>query len=138
MSALHVRVRVGDENYALAVDDVLEVAELGELTPVPGAGDAVVGVRNLRGQVVPVVDLATVLGAQGASSPKRIVITERAGRTAGLAVDEVVGVATLPETSEEAESQHLTRATLVDSALVGVVDIGSVLEAAEGSASDRA
>jgi purine-binding chemotaxis protein CheW len=139
MSDLHVRVRVADEDYALSVADVLEVAELGDLTPVPGAGAAVVGVRNLRGQVVPVVDLATVLGLPTASSPERIVITEQGGRKAGLAVDEVAGVEELPESSEEAESVHLTRATLVDGALVGVVDVGSILDAAEvAPARDRA
>ena len=69
MSGLHVRVRVADEHYALPVADVLEVAELGEVTPVPGAGAAVLGVRNLRGQVLPVVDLATVFGARGLGRP---------------------------------------------------------------------
>jgi purine-binding chemotaxis protein CheW len=139
MSDLHVRVRVADEDYALAVGDVLEVAEVGDLTPVPGAAAAVVGVRNLRGQVVPVVDLATVLGLPPASSPQRIVITEQAGRRAGLAVDEVAGVEELPASSEEAEAVHVTRATLVDGALVGVVDVGSVLDAVEVTpANDRA
>jgi purine-binding chemotaxis protein CheW len=134
MSGLHVRVRVASEDYALAVADVLEVAEFGEVTPVPGANAAVVGVRNLRGQVVPVVDLATVLGLPKASAPERIVISEQAGRKAGLAVDEVAGVEELPESSEDIESPYLTRATLADGALVGVVDIGSILDAVEGAA----
>ncbi len=134
MSGLHVRVRVASEDYALAVADVLEVAEFGEVTSVPGANAAVVGVRNLRGQVVPVVDLATVLGLPKASAPERIVISEQAGRKAGLAVDEVAGVEELPESSEDIESPYLTRATLADGALVGVVDIGSILDAVEGAA----
>src|SRR2546429_38607 len=62
MSPLHVRVRVSGEEYALPVDDVLEVADIGEIAAVPGATDAVLGVRNLRGHVLPVVELATVLG----------------------------------------------------------------------------
>ena len=37
MTDLHVRVRVADEDYALPVTDVLEVADIGDITPVPGA-----------------------------------------------------------------------------------------------------
>jgi purine-binding chemotaxis protein CheW len=132
VSGLHVRVRVADEHYALPVADVLEVAELGDVAPVPGAGAAVLGVRNLRGQVLPVVDLATVLELS-AGDPERIVIAERGGLRAGLAVDAVVGVEELPEASEEVDSRHLAGAALSDGALVGVIDIESVLEAVEGS-----
>jgi len=130
VSALHVRVQVGDEHYALPVADVLEVAELGEVTPVPGAGPAVLGVRNLRGQVLPVIDLATILEL-AASEPKHMVVTESGGRTAGLAVDSVAGVEQLPDASEETGSRHLIAATLADGALVGVVDVDSVLGAVE-------
>jgi purine-binding chemotaxis protein CheW len=123
-------MRVANEHYALPVADVLEVAALGEVTPVPGAGAAVLGVRNVRGQVLPVVDLAAVLGL-AASSPERIVIAEHGGRKAGLAVDSVVGVEELPEASEAIESHHLTGAALVDGVLVGEVDIASVLGAVQ-------
>jgi purine-binding chemotaxis protein CheW len=132
VSGLHVRVRVADEHYALAVEDVLEVAELGDVTPVPGAGAAVLGVRNLRGQVLPVVDLATVFALPPAQS-ERIVIAERGGLRAGLAVDAVAGVEELPDASEEVDSPHLVGAALADGALVGVIDVGSVLEAVEES-----
>jgi purine-binding chemotaxis protein CheW len=127
-----VRVLVADEHYALPVADVLEVAELGEVTSVPGAGAAVLGVRNLRGQVLPVVDLATVFELP-AGDPGRIVIAEHGGLRAGLAVDAVAGVEQLPEASEEVDSRHLTGAALADGALVGVIDVESVLGAVEGS-----
>ena len=132
MSRLHVRVRVADEHYALAVEDVLEVAELGDVTPVPGAGAGVLGVRNLRGQVLPVVDLATVFELRP-TQPERIVIAERGGLRAGFAVDAVAGVEQLPEASEEVDSRHLAGAALTDGTLVGVIDVGSVLQAVEES-----
>jgi purine-binding chemotaxis protein CheW len=127
-----VRVQVADEHYALPVADVLEVAELGDITPVPGAGAAVLGVRNLRGQVLPVVDLAAVFELPPAD-PERIVIAERGGRRVGLAVDTVAGVEQLPEVSEEVDTRHLVGAALADGALVGVIDVQSVLDAVEGS-----
>ena len=127
-----MRVLVADEHYALPVADVLEVAELGDVTPVPGAGAAVLGVRNLRGQVLPVVDLATVFEL-APGHPERIVIAERGDLRAGLAVDAIDGVEELPEASEEVDSRHLTGAALADGVLVGVIDIESVLDAVEGS-----
>ena len=132
MSQLHVRVRVSDEQYALPVADVLEVAELGDLTPVPGAGPAVLGVRNLRGQVLPVLDLATVFGLPG-GAPGRIVIAQRGELRAGLAVDYVAGVEQIPEAEEEVDSRHLTGAALAGDALVGIVDVGSVLDEVRGT-----
>jgi chemotaxis signal transduction protein len=135
VSALHVRVRVASEHYALPVADVLEVAELGDVTPVPGTAAVVRGVRNVRGRVLPVVDLAAVLGLP-AATPDRIVMVERATGRAGLAVDSVEGVEDLPEAAEEVESPHLASAALVDGALVGVLDVGSVLDLV-GEASPR-
>jgi twitching motility protein PilI len=132
MSSLHVWVKVAGENYALPVEDVLEVADLGEIAPVPGAHPAVLGVRNLRGQVMPVLDLASVFGLPQSAAPERIVIAEHEGITAGLAVDSVVGVEHLPEASEEVDSPHLLGAALADGALVGVVNVSSVLDAVQG------
>lgn len=131
MTSLHVRVGVAGEDYALAVDDVLEVAEVGEISPVPGASPALLGVRNLRGQVLPVIDLAGVLGLGRSTSPERIVIAEDRGRRAGLAVDSVAGVENLPPASEPADSPHLKGAALTGGALVGVVELASVLDAAQ-------
>ena len=133
MSELHVRVSVAGEAYALPVAEVLEVADLGDVTPLPGSGAAILGIRNLRGQVVPVVDLAVVLGLAGAPAPGRMVIAEEAGRKAGLAVDEIAGVEELPPASEEAESAHLAGAVLAGGDLIGVLDVRAVLDAVEGT-----
>ena len=133
MTSLHVWVRVAGEDYALPVEDVLEVADLGEIAPVPGAHPAVLGVRNLRGSVMPVVDLASVFGLPQPAAPERIVIAEHDGRTAGLAVDSIAGVEPLPEASEEVDSPHLLGAALADGALVGVVNVRSVLDAVQAA-----
>jgi purine-binding chemotaxis protein CheW len=126
VSGVHVRVRVAEEHYALPVDRVLEVAELGDLTPVPGAPAQIIGVRNLRGQVIPVIALATLLGLPGAE-PERIVVAEAGERRAGLAVDAIVDVSELPGASEQVDSPYLTGAALVDGVLVGMLDADAVL-----------
>jgi chemotaxis signal transduction protein len=132
MTNLFLRVGVAGESYALPVDEVLEVADFAGVAHVPGAGAAVLGVRNLRGAVLPVVDLATVLGLPRAAAPARIVVVDERGRTAGLAVDSVAGVEPLPDATEPSESSHLAGAVLTDGALVGMLALGSVLDAAQG------
>lgn len=117
-----VRVRVGNESYAVAVEHVTEVAELGTLTPVPGANGSVLGVRNLRGEVLPVFDLATVLEITGDSLPQCLLVAEHGSLRAGFAVDEVTDVGTLPPATEETQSNLLAGAALDDTGLVGVID----------------
>jgi purine-binding chemotaxis protein CheW len=128
VSGVHVRLRVGGESYAFAVENVLEIAELGEVAPVPGSPPAVLGVRNLRGEVLPVFDLASVFGIAREREPRRLLVTEHAGRRAGFAVDEVTDVGELPPPAEESESRFLRGATLEDGELVGVVDVDRLFE----------
>jgi purine-binding chemotaxis protein CheW len=135
VNRVHVRVRIGPEDYALPVESVTEVAELGDVTPVPGAPAGVLGARNLRGQVLPVIDMAAVLGLSSAN-PDCLVVADHDGRRAGLAVDAVASVEPLPDVSEEAESRHLLGAVLIDASLVGVVDVKSVLDAVGAEAAD--
>jgi purine-binding chemotaxis protein CheW len=119
----HVRLRVGSELYALPVENVLEVAELGEMSAVPGAEAVVLGVRNLHGQVLPVFDLARVLASVGEATARRVVVAEHAGRLAGLAVDEVTDVSPLPAAIEEADAEYLSGALLEDGRLLGIIDV---------------
>jgi purine-binding chemotaxis protein CheW len=128
MTDLHVRVRVADEDYALSVDDVLEVCAFGEITPVPGAPAAVLGLTNLRGNVIAVVNLAAILRLAGQPRRGRIVVAAQGDRRAALAVDSVVGVEQLPASAESTESSHLIGAALVDGSLVGVIDVKSVFD----------
>ncbi|MBS1845594.1 MAG: chemotaxis protein CheW [Actinobacteria bacterium] len=126
MSDVHVHVRVAGEHYALPVERVLEVAELDTIAAVPGAPPEILGVRNLRGQVLPVVALAAVLGLPG-GDPTRVVVVESGELHAGLRVDEVLDVEELPPRSEAVESNLLSGACMVDGELVGVLDVDAVL-----------
>lgn len=134
MSGVHVTLRVGSETYALPVENVIEVAELGHISPVPGTSPAVLGVRNLRGFVLPVYDLAAVFGIARDRPPERLVVAEESGRRAGLAIDEVTDVGPLPEVSEDSDSRFLVGSALAEDALIGVVDVASVFQALEEEA----
>lgn len=127
MSGVHLRVDVGAERYALPVEDILEVARIGEVTPLPGAGRPFLGVHNLRGEVLPVIDLGALLDVGAASAPDQIVVAQAGGLKAGLAVDAIVGVSELPSPDTATDSPALEGAALVDDALVGVVDVAGAL-----------
>jgi chemotaxis signal transduction protein len=123
MNGVHVRLRVGRERYAVPIEHVLEVAERGTLSAVPGAGSAVLGIRNLRGQLLPVFDLASVLAIAGSEHADRVVVAEHDGRQAGLAVDEVTDVGELVGEAEEPQAEYLAGAILDDGELVGILDV---------------
>ena len=131
----YVRMALGEEMYALPVDTVLEVADLGEVAPVPGAPGAVLGVCNLRGNVLPVVDARLLLGAaESGAVAGRLVVTEEGGRRVGLAVDAVTDVGPLPGAPEPTEAEHLNGAVIVEGRLVGFLALDSLLAAVEAGA----
>jgi purine-binding chemotaxis protein CheW len=123
VSGVHVRLRVGGESYALAVEHVLEVAELGEIAPVPGAPQSVLGVRNLRGQVLAVFELASVLGIAREGPARKLLVVEHEGRRAGFAIDEVDDVGVLAAPDAGTDSTLLQGTSLDSGELVGVVDV---------------
>lgn len=89
---------VGTLLLGVPVEDVLEVVGTSQLTPVPLAPDSVLGLLNLRGQIVPVVDARTRLGLQARSPGQTIVyvILHVAGEHVALAVDQASDVVTVP------------------------------------------
>ena len=131
MSRVHVRVSIGPESYAVPIGDVLEITDFGQIAALPGAPAGVLGLRNLHGRVLPVIDVAGLLGLASEARPQRIVVAEHGGRLAGLAVDRVTDVEALPDGEEEATAPHVRGAALVTGTLVGAIDVGSVLDAVE-------
>jgi purine-binding chemotaxis protein CheW len=130
-----VHVRVGAGRYAFDVRDVREVEECQPMTAVPGAPAELVGVCNLRGAVLPVVQVNRLLGQE--PSPARfIVVADVDWIVAGVTVDDILGVEELPAQLEPEPAAGVRGRALVDGELVGVLDIGEILrqlaEAAEG------
>ena len=86
--------RVGNAAYALDVANVREVVRWQTVTPLPLAPRLIEGVIDLRGAVVPVVDLGRVLGGAPVTvgSSTRIAIVAESGLVMGLAVDAALSV----------------------------------------------
>ena len=127
--SVQVRMRVASETYAMPVEHVLEVADLGQVRAVPGARPELLGVRNLRGRILPVVDLALLLQIPRTAPPGRLLVAEAGGRRAGFAIDEVSEVGELPDPAEETESGLLVGALFGEGDLIGVIDVPRVFDA---------
>ena len=100
----YLAFRMGHEAYGAPLTSLLEVTRLPELTEVPGAPDAVLGIFSLRGSVVPVVDLHELLdvGARPGAERPRVIVIELAGGWVGLQVDAFLGVLRItPQRIEE-------------------------------------
>jgi purine-binding chemotaxis protein CheW len=132
----YVRVTLAAEAYAVPVEHVLEAAELAQVRPVPGARPELLGVSNLRGQILPVVGLAALLGVQRAASPRRLLVAEARGFQVGFAVDEVSGIGALPQLEQTSDTGpgFLLGAALSGGELIGVVDVPGVCDSLIGSA----
>jgi len=102
---------VAGERYAIEAVRVLEVLKAGPLTPVPGTPAFVLGVANRRGRILPVLDLAPLLGRpDGAAEAGQVVTVDVEGMTFGIAAAGVEG----PVRVEVAE---------LTADLVGVLDL---------------
>ena len=89
--------RAGRERFSLSVLDVEEVVEWPAVTRVPLAPAFLMGIFNLRGSIVPVIDIAFTEGRRPDLSPKHVVVgvlkgeEDRDDLRVGIAADEVIG-----------------------------------------------
>jgi len=90
----NVTFRLADETYGINVMQIQEVLRYTEIAPVPGAPDYVLGIINLRGNVVTVIDTRARFGLPSAdvTDHSRIVVLEIAGQVIGILVDSVAEV----------------------------------------------
>lgn len=109
-----VALHLGDEVYGVDIACVNTVLTPQPITPVPNVPEHVRGVMNLRGRILPVIDLRTRLGLPDLAPEKqkssRIVIMDVEGVTAGLIVDAVSEVLRLPTASIEPSASLLNAA----------------------------
>ena len=130
-----VHVRIGAGHYAIDVREVREVEECQPVSELPGAPAGVVGVCNLRGAVLPIVEVHQMLG-QAPDGGRYIVVAEADGMVAGVQVDAILGIEPLPAALEPQPALGIRGQALADGELIGVLDPGEILralaEAADG------
>ncbi len=149
----YMTFKLADEAYGVEILNVREIVGLMEITPVPRAPEFIRGVVNLRGKVIPVVDLRLKFGMPRTEATDQTVIvvvqvrTAARGLTMGLLVDEVLEVLSIEGTQIERppslggdprDVDFLLGIGKAADRVIFLLDIGRVLSDAETAELSRA
>ncbi len=128
---------LGNEEFGVDILNVHEINRMMQITKVPNAPEYVEGVINLRGRVIPVIDLRCKLGMEKKETDKntRIIVIEISGKTVGFIVDAVKEVIRIPEniTEEPPEmasgvnSEYIKAVGKLDDRLLILIDLKKIL-----------
>jgi purine-binding chemotaxis protein CheW len=149
LAGKYMTFKLADEAYGLEIRKVLEIIGLMDITRVPRAEDFIRGVINLRGRVIPVVDLRLKFGMAACEATDQTVIIvvqytcHGQQMTMGILVDQVLEV--LPIEANQIEPPPTFGTTAIstdfilgvgkaDKRVIFLVDIGKVLNAKENDA----
>lgn len=132
-----VTFRLEEETYGINVMQVQEVLRYSEIAPVPGAPDYVLGIINLRGNVVTVIDTRTRFGlpTTEVTDNTRVVIIEAEKQVIGILVDSVAEVVYLkkseidsaPNVGTEESAKFIQGVSNRDGELLILVDLNKLL-----------
>lgn len=107
-----VACQLSNELFAISIERINTIIRMQPITRVPGCGDYVEGVTNLRGSILPVIDLRKKfsLPMRDVTRASRIVVVEAHGQTVGLMVDAVTETVRLSAADIEPPSGTIARA----------------------------
>jgi purine-binding chemotaxis protein CheW len=124
---------LGREEYGVDIGSVQEIIRATDITPVPGARDHVRGVINLRGKIIPVIDLRKRFGLEEGETTEqqRIVVVEIREKRLGMLVDSVSQVIKvpaglveeLPEEASSIEERYIRGVGKLDKRLIVILDL---------------
>jgi purine-binding chemotaxis protein CheW len=140
----YMTFKLAAEEYALDILKVRELIGLLEITRVPRAPDFIRGVINLRGKVIPVVDLRVKFGMETAVATSQtviIVVQLAGGLTMGILVDEVLEVRAIgendveppPNFQSQTAADFISGVSKADKRIIFLLDIDRVLTGTEAS-----
>lgn len=132
-----VTFKLGKETYGINVMQVKEVLRYSEIAPVPGSPEYVIGIINLRGNVVTVVDTRCRFGMESVdvTEQSRIVILEGEEQTIGILVDSVAEVVYLkaseidlaPSVGTEESARFIQGVCNRDNELLILIDLNKLM-----------
>ena len=139
---------IGDDQYGVDIMSVREIKGWTDITHLPRQPDYVRGVLNLRGAIVPIVDLRCRFG-QGLTetTPLHIVIIVQVnGRQIGLIGDRVLDIVSVeaneiqpvPRTTQDQATDFLSGLVTIDNGMIALIDLTHLLLTKDGDDDDRA
>jgi len=136
-----VSFKIGEEEFGVDILSVQEINRMSQITKVPNTPEFIEGVINLRGRIIPVLDLRVKLGMMKLEHGKntRIVVVELKGHTIGFIVDEVSEVLRIPKSITEAppemiggvDSDYITSIGKLEDRLLILLDLEKILSTSE-------
>ena len=132
-----VTFSIGEEEFGVDILKVQEIIRMMEITRVPRAPEFVEGVINLRGKVIPIIDLRRRFGLEARSHDKntRIIVIEINGMIVGFVVDSVSEVLRIPASTVEPppsimsgiESEYISGVGKLEDRLLIMLDLDKLL-----------
>jgi purine-binding chemotaxis protein CheW len=132
-----VTFSIGDEEFGVDILKVQEIIRMMEITKVPRAPDFVEGVINLRGKVIPILDLRKRFGlvSRGHDKHTRIIVIEINNMIVGFVVDSVSEVLRIPSSTVEPpppvvsgmESEYISGVGKLEDRLLILLDLDRLL-----------
>jgi purine-binding chemotaxis protein CheW len=136
-----VGFRIGNETFGVRIASVREIVRVPEITSVPSAPETVEGVINLRGKIIPVMDLRKRFGHVDIQPDKknRILVVELNNKLVGLIVNAASEVLKIPPSDIEApgtvfaegESCYVTGVGKLKGRLIILLDVSKLLHQQE-------
>ena len=139
-SQRYLQFDLGSESYAIALLNVKEVIPVPETTPLPNAPSYYIGIMNLRGQIISIVDLRKRLKInKKEDAEEAVIIVDFAGVSIGLVVDSinyVLNVATseiteVPEIRSQVNAQYFQGVHRGEEKLTIMLDLAKALNISE-------
>jgi purine-binding chemotaxis protein CheW len=135
-----VGFRIGKENFGVPIGIVHEIVRMMEITAVPDSPTYIEGVINLRGKIIPVVDLRKRFAEEAVPNRRnRIMVAELDGHQVGLVVDAANEVLKVnpelieppPSIFEQGELNYVTGVGKLGGKLVILIDLAKIMQRGE-------
>ena len=134
-------VSLGGELFTIDLQNIREVFVVESITPVPGMPSGLVGVTNLRGAVIPLLDLRQIIGLRVETQLKYAVVVKHGNWQVGVLVDTVPEIRTLsrdqflpaPTGTGDRGNPFVSTVVKLEDRLRGVLETAVVLSHFEGT-----
>ncbi len=143
MTVQLIGFKVGKENYALNILSIVQIIKHREVTPIPRAPEFIEGILELRGEMIPIIDLRKRFSThkEDPEQDSRIIVAdpESSQSSLGLVVDEVKQVLKVdeedlrpaPDILEQSEAEYVNRVARIEEELFLIVDLEKLLSPVE-------
>lgn len=139
-----IAFRIGEQEFSVNIMSVREIRGWTPATPIPHSPSYVLGVINLRGAVLPIMDLSARLGMKPAEPTARhvIIVAQMRHKVIGLLVDAVSDILSVtddniqpvPEVSSDLEKQYARGILAIDKRMICLVELAALFAETESEA----